>query len=397
MRKRRCADRALLIAGAIVFAGSFASALQAAEPYEINAILSLTGSGAFLGQGQQDALVIAEGVVTASGGIAGRPLKFIFRDDQSNPQIAVQLASEILAGNPAVILGSSLVASCRAIAPLVQNGPLLYCLSPGIHPDAGSYVFTSSASTHDQIDVVVRYFRLKGWKRIAFLVSTDATGQDAETGFKETLAQPENKDMQLVELAHFNTGDVSVAAQIEAIKAAHPQCVIAWATGTPIATTFRAMLDGGLDIPTATTGGNMTYRQMEQYAKFLPRQLYFGSTQWVAHDPAMLPPKTAPIHEEYIRVFAAAGKRPEVSSELAWDPAMIVVAALRARGANATAAELRDFIAHLKDHPGINGVYDFTKVPQRGLDVSGSLMAAWSPAAKTWQVVSEPRGIPLHP
>jgi branched-chain amino acid transport system substrate-binding protein len=384
-----------IFVGAAALAGLTSFAVPAAEPYEIDAMLTLTGSGAFLGQGQQDALIVAERAINGSGGIAGRQLKFRFSDDQSNPQIAVQLAGDMLAARPAVILGSSLVANCRAIAPLLQNGPVTYCLSPGIHPEAGSSMFTSGASTFDQLEVQIRYFRLMGWKRIAFLVSTDATGQDAENGFRQTLARPENKEMELVELAHFNAGDVSVAAQIEAIKAANPQCMIAYATGTPVATAFRAMIAAGLDVPTATTGGNMTYQQMEQYANFLPRRLYFGATQWVVRDPAQLDPKLRAAHEEFYKFFTAAGKKPDVPSNLAWDPAMLVTAGLRALGADATGKQLHDFLAQLTDFPGVNGLYDFAKVPQRGLAASGSLVAVWSPAAQTWRPVSKPGGVPL--
>ncbi len=52
------------------------------------------------------------------------------------------------------------------------------------------------------------------------MFSTDASGQDAENGLKSVLALPENKDMQLVATAHFNITDVSVAAQLEDVKAA---------------------------------------------------------------------------------------------------------------------------------------------------------------------------------
>ncbi len=73
----------------------------------------------------------------------------------------MQLANDLIAQKPAVMLGSSLVATCRAIAPLMKDGPVDYCLSPGIHPDAGSYVFTASVSTLDLANALVRYFRLQ--------------------------------------------------------------------------------------------------------------------------------------------------------------------------------------------------------------------------------------------
>ncbi len=61
---------------------------HAAEPYQINVIMPVTGSGAFLGDGEKKALELAEKSVNEAGGIKGAPLQFIFHDDQSNPRLA---------------------------------------------------------------------------------------------------------------------------------------------------------------------------------------------------------------------------------------------------------------------------------------------------------------------
>ena len=74
---------------------------------------------------------------------------------------------------------------------------------------------------------------------------------------------------------------------------------------------------------------------------------------------------------------------------------MIVVDTLKKLGPKATAQQGRDYIGSLKGYAGINGIYDFTKTPQRGLDVEGTVMTLWSPAKQTWEMVSKPTGIPL--
>jgi len=229
-----------------------------AYAYDINVILPLTGGASFLGKEEQKALQLAEPIINKAGGIKSQPVHFEYYDDQSNPQTGVQLSNRVIGAKPAIVLGSSLVAVCNAMAPLMQNGPTMYCFSPGIHPSAGSFVFTSSVSTLDLAEAQIRYFRMKGWTRLAFMTSADATGQDAEHGLDSVVSRPENKDITVVERAHFNTTDISVAAQIEHIKAANPQALIAWSTGTPIATVFKGIIQAGLDIPIATTNGNMT-------------------------------------------------------------------------------------------------------------------------------------------
>ena len=74
---------------------------------------------------------------------------------------------------------------------------------------------------------------------------------------------------------------------------------------------------------------------------------------------------------------------------------MIVIDALHHLGPDATAQQVRDYIGGLKGFAGINGLYDFSKIPQRGLDVQAAIVTLWSPAAQTWQLVSKPTGIPL--
>jgi branched-chain amino acid transport system substrate-binding protein len=373
-----------------------ASPVRAAQPYEINVILPLTGPAAFLGKGEQTSLQLAEKAMNASGGIHGRPVKFVIQDDGTSPQTGVQLANQVIAKKPPVLLGSSLVAICRAMAPLMANGPVDYCFSPGVHPEAGAYVFTASVSTLDLAHSLLNYYRLKGWTKIALMFSSDATGQDAENGVKSVLAKPEFKGMQVVDTEHFNTTDLSVTAQIAHIKASGAQALVAWSTGSPIATIFRGVTQEGLDIPVATTDGNMTYAQMTQYKDFLPKQLYIPAAQWVVRDPSLLAPALRKPHEVFYKSFEAAGVKPDIAMELAWDSSWIVVDSLRHLGPKATAKQLRDYMSKLRGFAGVNGVYDFTKTPQRGLDLTDSVVTRWSPQQGTWEVVSKPEGIPLH-
>jgi branched-chain amino acid transport system substrate-binding protein len=371
-----------------------ASAL-AADPYEISVILPLTGKASFLGKGEQQAMQLLEKAVNEEGGIQGRPVRFTFQDDQSSPQVAVQLASQIVSMKPSVVLGSAIVAQCNAMAPLMGSGPFMYCLSPGIHPKPGEFVYTSSVSTHDSAEAFVRYFKMKGLTKLAIITSTDASGQDAEKGIMDALAKPENASVELLVNVHFNPSDVSVTAQIERIKAAKPQAVIAWSTGAAIGNVFKAISQAELDVPIATTYGNMTLEQMTQYASFLPKQLLFSSTQWMSDEKVKLDSGVELAHKRFHGSYKAAGLLPDVSSTLAWDPAMIVIDALRKLGPQASAQQVRDHISRLKGYAGVNGIYDFENVPQRGLNELTSVVTVWNAAKRSWDVVSKPSGIPL--
>jgi branched-chain amino acid transport system substrate-binding protein len=370
--------------------------VSSADVYEIPVILTLTGNAAFVGKSEQTALQLLEKSVNESGGIQGRSVHFAIHDSESNAQQALLLTNDILAQKPAVVMGSTLAADCRAMAPLFKDGPTLYCLSPGIHPDPGSYVFASGASSQDFARTEITYFRDKGWKRLALMFATDATGQDAEAGIKADLALPENRDMQVVELQHFNTADLSVAAQLARIKAANPDAMIAWVTGAPLGTILKGLQQVNLDLPFGTSDGNMSYAEMAQFASILPKQLYMGALQWIVHNDrsVSLDPSVVSKQNEFFAAYARAGLRPDNLASLGWDPASVVIDALRKLGPSATPVQIRDYLMPLKT-AGVNGLHDFIKQPQRGLGFSEIVVTQWSPSANTWQVVSRPTGTPL--
>jgi branched-chain amino acid transport system substrate-binding protein len=370
---------------------------RAAEPYDIHVILPLTGNGAFLGKGHRDSLDTLAEIVNKSGGIAGRPLQFVYHDDQSSPQVAVQLANDVLAEKPAVILGSSLVAMCAAIAPLMQNGPVDYCLSPAYHPPARSFVFSSSSSAIDQSAAVVRYYRMEGWTRIATLANTDATGQANDKAMDEIMARPENKDLKLTERQHFNPTDISVTAQVERIRASGAQAIVAGVTGTPAATVFKGMVQAGLNIPIEVTSGNQSFPQMQQWEDFLPKGLVMSSALFPEHDGVLtLDQRIEAAQHAMYAALKARGLKADNMEATSWDAGLIVVAALRGLGPNATAPQVRDYIANLTDFAGIDGLYDFKANPERGLGPESSIVVRYDAQEKAWMWLSHPGGAPLR-
>ena len=388
--------RTAVMLAALIAAVTATSAARAADPYAIDVIVSLSGSGAFLGNIEKVNLEAHQESINRNGGIAGRPVSFVFHDDETSPQRGLQLAQQVFAAQPALILGPTLQAICNAISPLLADGPLMYCFSNSFRPPKDGYSFSSGNSTEDMAAVLMTYFRSTGLTKIAVLNTTDATGQSADAAIDRLLARPENSGMAKVEHQHFNVTDVSVAAQIERIHASGAQALFAWTTGAALATVFKGMIQSGLDIPVGTTAGNQIFSQMEQYTAFLPKQVLIGSALWPEHDGILtLDPRVEAEQQEMYRTLKNANIRPDVGTGTTWDTASIVVAGLRRLGPQASARGLRDFIAGLTDFAGIEGIYDFRTYPDRGIGEASSTVVRYDAAGKAWMWMSKPGGQPL--
>jgi hypothetical protein len=120
--------------------------------------------------------------------------------------------------------------------------------------------------------------------------------------------------------------------------------LITGVSGTAFGTVLCGVHDAGLDVPVISLGSNMTLKQMAQFNGILPRELHFGCSRGAVIEP------------------------------------------------NATATQLRDYIGGLQNWIGIDGAYDFHRIPQRGIGDDGAILNAWSAAKSDFTVASKPQG-----
>jgi len=387
------AAAAILTLGALGLA-SAAHRAEAADPIEIHAILAVTGGAAFLGRAETAALRAFEESVNKAGGIKGRQLKIVIDDDQTNPQIAVQFMNLALAKRPSIVFDGGPATTCRATSALLgADGPMLYCFTPFIKPVPGSFVFSSAYSSDAILGVSLRYLRDRGFKKIAVLNGTDATGQDADEILNDLIKTPEfvNAGVSFVSYQHFNLNEVTVNAQLARIKAAGPEALIAFTTGTPIATVFHGLQDIGLDVPVVTSPGNMSYAQMESYKGLMPKELLFAGS------PLFVPDQVTDVGvKKAVLAFADAlksqGQRPDLLNVVAWDPINLIASAMQKIGADASAAALKSQISDIRNVPGVLGRYDFRATPQRGISANWVIVERWDPDKDAFVAVSKPGG-----
>jgi branched-chain amino acid transport system substrate-binding protein len=365
-------------------------------PLTIDVIASVTGSGAYLNQQIVTAIKAYEAVANASGGIRGQPIHFEIHDDSSVPQVAVSLANQIFAKHPAVILGPAVQATCNAVQALAAHGPVMYCLSPGLLPEANSYVFAASSSIANIVPAMFRYIRTSGRHRLALIVTTDATGQRSDKMIDIATRSPENKSLDVVAYEHFSDADISVAAQVARIKAADPDFIYISASGTPFQTVMRNLSDAGLfTVPIITSTANMSAKMLAPYVKAPPSELVFnGPRFWRSTNETNVAVRNAIA--EYRATYVKLGFEQTPNDDFGWDTAKIVVEAFRHLGADATSAQIHDYIENLHGFAGINGSYDFRTGDQHGLDSSSLIMLKWEAAANAYIPVSAPGGVALR-
>ena len=364
-------------------------------PYEIPVIAGFTGNGAFVAQGVQTALKAGENYINATGGINGRPVHFVMVDDQTNPVQTVQIMNQMISRGVPAVLGPTGSATCEAALPIIvsHSAPVSYCLSNTIHPPDQGFMFSAQVETRDFLAASLRYLKAKGVKKVAMLVATDQAGIDGEQTIRENLSKPEFRDMEIVDDEHFGVPDLAVTAQMARIKASGAQVIDAWVTGPPLGMILREAQQANYEGYILTHGGNINSRLMGQYAAWVSDNLIFGAPPYMANGstPAVVAAKA--VFKEQLR--KAGVETPDVTHNLAWDPMLILVDALRHLPDNPSAEQVHTYIEKLRGFAGISGVYDFRRNSQRGLDRGTAVMVRWDKASGIFITLSKPGGMPL--
>jgi branched-chain amino acid transport system substrate-binding protein len=125
-RRRRWRYLAHLL---LLGAGLFTMACGPPEPIRLGFLGGLSGRAADLGLAGRDGVQLAVDLRNLAGGVAGRQVALVFKDDEQNPDKAREAARELLDQGVAAILGPMTSDMAMAVAPLINQAQVV-CVSP---------------------------------------------------------------------------------------------------------------------------------------------------------------------------------------------------------------------------------------------------------------------------
>lgn len=370
-----------ILAGLLALAALHPTRAATTTPFNLDVLLPLTGPQADAGRLEAQSVRVYETVVNKAGGIHGQPVHFDIHDDQGSPVVAVQIVNELLQAHPVAVLGPSFASTCAATSPLFVNGPVDFCFSPLLAPPRGGYVFAAATPIRNIVYSIFAHARALGFKNIAILATSDASGLQQVEFTKEALADPVNRGLKLVALETYAPDATSVSAQVAKIKAAQPDFIGVWATGAAFGTAIREFYNAGLNVPVYASPSGASEAQLAASQSFLPATLL---TAGLPYQGKLRDRGLSAAANEYLNGMKEAGIKTESMQAYAWDPIKLVVTALQRLPAGASPAQLRDYLVNLHGFAGVFGMYDFRSGDQHGVNGLDLPFLQWDNSRKTW-------------
>ncbi|MDS4040986.1 MAG: ABC transporter substrate-binding protein [Candidatus Competibacter sp.] len=165
------------------------------DPIRIGFVGGISGRVADLGVAGRNGTQLAVELHNQAGGVAGRQLELIVRDDEQNPEVAERVTRELIARGVVAIVGPMTSAMAMRMLPIANEAKVLL-VSPTVTTTELSgrddYFFRAVSSTHETATKNARYqLNSQGPRRMA--VAYDLTNQSYTENwlndFRDTFVQ----------------------------------------------------------------------------------------------------------------------------------------------------------------------------------------------------------------
>lgn len=192
--------------------------------------------------------------VNAAGGVLGKPLEFIFRDDQGEPGEAIKIAEELMTRDGAVMLTGTILSNVGlAISSLAAEKKYIYLASEPladsiVWASGNDYTFRLRTSTYMQAAMLAEAAAQSDAVRYATIAPNYAYGKEAVEAFKKVLTTLK-PDVEFVTEQWPALFKIDAGAEVQALERSKPDAIFNVTFGTDLAKfvregTTRGVFDG---------------------------------------------------------------------------------------------------------------------------------------------------------
>jgi branched-chain amino acid transport system substrate-binding protein len=326
----------------------------ATDPIKIGVSGPYTGGSSAMGVSMRDGVRLAVAEINAKGGVLGRQIELVERDDQADNARGVQASQELINKEHVVATlgyintGVSLASQRfyeEARIPVLNNVATGTAITqqflPPEFPD--NYVFRTSANDTIQSSMIVdEAIDVRKFKKVAILADSTNYGQLGRADLEKALAA---KNISPVAVEKFNIKDVDMTAQLLKAKEAGAQAILTYAIGPELAQIANGMEKLGWKVPMI---GSWTLSMSSYIDNSGKNGEGARMPQTFIQEPNT--PKRKAFIEAYLKAYNPPnGRIPSpVSAAQAYDSMYILAAAIKQAGST-DGVKIREALENLQD------------------------------------------------
>ena len=222
---------------------------QSQDPLRIGCPLPLTGPFAALAADMQRGAQLAEEQLNAAGGVMGRKVEVLFRDDQLKPAVGAQRTKELIENDKAQFIVGGLAAHVQmAINEQTKKSKVLY-ISTSQSDEISAKPDTSPITFHEALNPTITSRVMGTWiaqnlgKKWWIIYADYAWGKQNNAVLTETLAK---QGGTLLGTTPYPLGSAEFSAHLPKIQAAKPDVLVNVAPGADNIALHKQVISFGM-------------------------------------------------------------------------------------------------------------------------------------------------------
>jgi branched-chain amino acid transport system substrate-binding protein len=235
---------------------AFLAGVHAAEPIRIGVSGPLTGTSAPMGVSMRDGVRLAAEALNRAGGVLGRPIELVERDDEGRNELGVQVAQELI-GRERVVATVGYINTGVALAsqrfyqqariPVITNVATGSLITRQFADAGENYIFRNAASDDIQVPLMVdEALTRRGLRRVAIFSDSTNYGQIGRQRLEQELAR---RGVPPVAVEKFNLRDMDMTAQLLRARQAGAEAILTYGIGSDLAQVVNGMTRLGWKVP----------------------------------------------------------------------------------------------------------------------------------------------------
>jgi branched-chain amino acid transport system substrate-binding protein len=348
-------SRRLLLAAAA--SAALALPAMAEDTIKLGLVAAMSGQSAKSGEAIVRGLSIAIDEINQKGGVLGKKVELVVRDDESNPAKGVVAARELVQREKvAALFGGLDTPVSMAIVPFANQSkiPFMGVWAAGTpitrNGATENYVFRVSA-VDALVDKALVDYAIKKYsaKKPGMILINNPWGESNEKGLKAAL---EAKGMPYAGIEKFQDGDVDVVPQLTRLKESGADVLFMVANVAPSSQVVKSLDRMGWDVPIVSHWGPAGGR-FSELAGPSGAKVHFIQTFSFA---GKLSPKAeavlAALKKKYPEIKTLADVTPAVGIANAYD-AMHLTAIAIAQAGSTDGPKIREAFEQIDSYDGL--------------------------------------------
>ena len=346
----------------------------AADPIKIGVAGPFTGGSSSMGVSMRDGVKLAIAEINKAGGVLGRPLVAVERDDEARNELGVQIAQELInkekvAATVGYINTGVALASQRfyqeSEIPVINNVATGTLITHQFDKERANFIFRNAANDVIQSAMIVdEAIGRRGFKKPAILADSTNYGQLGREDLERALAA---KGIKPVAEEKFNIGDTDMTAQLLRAKEAGADVILTYGIGPELAQIANGQAKLGWKVPLV---GSWTLSM----ASFIDTSAANGNGATMPETFIQLPttPKRAAFIKAYQDAYKIDRMPSPVSAAQGYDSIYLLAAAMTQAGST-DGRKIKDALENLNTKvEGVVTTYDhpFTKTDHEAISAN---------------------------